>query len=50
MYLLWLIPESYIRRGEDSLALQSRERRGGKKEASGKKLTGEQREAAKRRK
>lgn len=31
MYLLWLIPESYIRRGEDSLALQSRERRGEKK-------------------
>lgn len=31
MYLLWLIPEFYIRRGEDSLALQSRERRGGKK-------------------
>lgn len=32
MYLLWLIPEFYIRRGEDSLALQSRERRGEKRE------------------
>lgn len=42
MYLLWLIPEFYIRRGEDSLALQSREgrKRGDKQKGTHRRTEG----------